>query len=256
MDIRSYNREAWNRQVEQGNTWTIPFGPAVIAAARQGEVNLLLTPTRYVPRAWYPEKLAGCEILCLASGGGQQGPVLAAAGAKVTVYDNSPRQLQRDREVVEREGLNLRTVEGDMRDLSVFADACFDFIFHPVSNVFVPDIQPVWNECYRVLRPGGTLIAGFNNPILYIFDDNLMDSGKLVVRHKLPYSDLTHLTDEERQQYASQNLPLEFSHSLEEQIGGQLKAGFLLAGLYEDIENETVLSEYLPVYIATRAIKP
>jgi len=30
---------------------------------------------------------------CLASGGGQQGPVLAAAGAHVTVFDNSPRQL-------------------------------------------------------------------------------------------------------------------------------------------------------------------
>lgn len=256
MDVRSYNREAWNRQVEQGNTWTIPFGPEVIAAARNGEINLLLTPTRYVPRAWYPERLAGCRILCLASGGGQQGPVLAAAGANVTVLDNSPRQLQRDREVAEREGLTLRMVEGDMRDLSIFADASFDFIFHPVSNVFVPNIQPVWDECYRVLRPGGALVAGFNNPLIYLFDVDLLDAGKLVVRHKLPYSDLTHLSEEERQRFASQNLPLEFSHSLEEQIGGQLQAGFLLAGLYEDIDPETVLSDYIPTYIATRAIKP
>lgn len=256
MDIRNYNRDAWNRQVEQGNTWTVPFGPEVIATARNGEINLLLTPTRYVPRDWYPEKLAGCDILCLASGGGQQGPVLAAAGANVTVYDNSPRQLERDRQVAEREGLDLRTVEGDMRDLSLFADASFDFIFHPVSNIFVPDIQPVWNESFRVLRTGGALVAGFNNPLLYIFDMDHLDAGRLVVRHKLPYSDLTHLTEEERQRYASQNMPLEFSHSLEEQIGGQIKAGFLIAGFYEDIERETVLSEYLPIYIATRAIKP
>lgn len=256
MDVRAYNREAWNKEVEQGNPWTIPVSPEVIAAARQGELNLLLTPTRFVPRSWYPEELNGCDLLCLASGGGQQGPVLSAAGANVTVFDNSPRQLQRDQEVAGREGLSLRTVEGDMRDLSVFADASFDFIFHPVSNVFIPDIQPVWNEAYRVLRRGGAIVAGFNNPLIHLFDMDLMDAGKLVVRHKLPYSDLTHLNEEERQRYTSQNLPLEFSHSLEEQIDGQLKAGFLLTGLFEDVDPESILSDYIPYFIATRAIKP
>jgi 2-polyprenyl-3-methyl-5-hydroxy-6-metoxy-1,4-benzoquinol methylase len=70
-------------------------------------------------------------VLCLASGGGQQGPILAAAGARVTVFDNSPQQLAQDRFVARREGLTLETVEGDMRDLSVFADVSFDLIVHP-----------------------------------------------------------------------------------------------------------------------------
>lgn len=256
MDIRDYNREAWNKQVEQENIWTVPVSTEVIEAARKGIVNLLLTPTRHVPRSWYPESLVNCDVLCLASGGGQQGPVLSAAGANVTVYDNSPRQLEQDRMVADREGLDLRTVEGDMRDLSVFPDASFDFIFHPTSNIFVPEIQPVWNEAFRVLRSGGTMVAGFNNPILYIFDMDKMDAGELLVRHKLPYSDLTHLTEEERQRFASQNLPLEFSHSLEEQIGGQLKAGFLLTDMFEDGYPEIVLSDYTPLFIATRALKP
>ena len=134
-------------------------------------------------------------MLCLASGGGQQGPVLAAAGATVTVLDNSPRQLAQDRLVADRDGLELTTVLGDMRDLSAFADASFDLVFNPVSNVFCPDLAPVWRECYRVLRPGGELLAGFMNPDVFIFDADASENrDELVVRHALPYSDLTHLT--------------------------------------------------------------
>ena len=130
-----------------------------------------------VPRDWFPAGLAGAAVLCLASGGGQQGPVLAAAGADVTVFDNSPGQLGRDEEVAAREGLAIRTVLGDMRDLSAFADARFDVVFNPVSNVFCPDLAPVWREWFRVLRPGGALLAGFMNPDMFIFDVAALDTS-------------------------------------------------------------------------------
>lgn len=257
MDIRAYNRRAWNRQVEQGNPWTVPVSADVIAAARRGEWAILLTPTKAVPRNWFPASLQGVEVLCLASGGGQQGPVLAAAGAKVTVLDNSPAQLAQDRQVAEREGLAIRLVEGDMADLSQFPEASFDLIFHPVSNLFVPELRPVWAEAYRVLRPGGALLAGFMNPVHYIFDlDAMDDEGRLEVRYAIPYSDLTSLDDERRQRYLDKGLPIEFGHSLEDQIGGQLEAGFLLAGFYEDADPEMLISKYIPTFIATRAIKP
>ncbi|MFN7037007.1 MAG: class I SAM-dependent methyltransferase [Bellilinea sp.] len=255
MDIRAYNREAWNHQVARQNPWTVPVNREEVAAARQGELRILLTPTRFVPPAWFPP-LAGAEALCLASGGGQQGPLLAAAGATVTVLDNSPAQLAQDQQVAEREGLTLQLVEGDMRDLSVFDDATFDLIVHPVSNVFVPDILPVWGEAYRVLRRGGTLLAGFTNPLLYLFDFDELDQGRLVVKNKLPYSDLTHLSPERLQQLMEEGLPLEWSHSLEEQIGGQLAAGFVVTGFYEDIDPSSVLGAYIPSYFATRAVKP
>lgn len=254
MDIREYNRKAWNQLVDKENEWTRPVSPEAVAAARRGEWGLLLTPTKFVPRHWYPP-LDGAEVLCLASGGGQQGPILAALGARVTVFDNSPAQLAQDRLVAEREGLDLATIEGDMRDLSVFADESFDLVFHPVSNVFVPDVLPVWREAYRVLRRGGVLLAGISNPLLYLFDLDLLERGELKVRHKLPYSDLTHLTPEELQTCMDDGSPLEWSHSLEEQIGGQLEAGFLLSGLYEDIDPTSVLQEYIPTFIATRAVK-
>ena len=254
-DIRRYNAMAWDKAVERESRWTQPVAPEAIAAARGGEWAIVLTPTVPVPRAWFP-RLDGAAVLCLASGGGQQGPILAAAGAHVTVFDNSPQQLAQDRYVARRETLDLVTVEGDMRDLSVFADDTFDLIVHPVSNVFVPDVRPVWREAFRVLRPGGAMLAGFCNPVLYIFDQERLDEGELVVRHKIPYSDLTSLSDAERARYVDDMQPMEFGHSLTDQIGGQVDAGLLLAGFYEDVWPGTLLNEYLPTYIATRALKP
>ncbi|GIV76743.1 MAG: hypothetical protein KatS3mg050_1137 [Litorilinea sp.] len=122
--------------------------------------------------------------------------------------------------------------------------------------MFVPDVRPVWAEAFRVLRPGGALLAGFWNPAAYIFDQALADEGILQVRHQLPYSDLTSLRPEERQRYLDDLQPLEFSHTLTDQIGGQLDAGFVLTGFYEDHWPGIALSDYMPIFIATRAVKP
>ena len=138
MDIREYNRTAWNKEVERGNKWTVPVSEVMIATAKRGIWGILLTPSKPVPRAWFPD-LEGLDVLCLASGGGQQGPILAAAGAKVTVLDNSPRQLEGDRLVAKRHSLHIALVDGDMADLSMFSEHSFDLIVHPVSNCFVPD---------------------------------------------------------------------------------------------------------------------
>jgi SAM-dependent methyltransferase len=140
FDPVTHNRAAWDREVENDNEWTRPVGPDVIARARAGDWSVVLVGYQPVPRDWFPAALTGVALLGLASGGGQQGPVLAAAGAAVTVFDNSPRQLGRDEEVAARDGLALRTVLGDMRDLSAFAGASFDVVFNPVSNVFCPDL--------------------------------------------------------------------------------------------------------------------
>ncbi len=239
------------------NPWTIPASQETIAAARQGKLNILLTPNKRIPNDWLPP-IPGLDILCLASGGGQQGPVLSAAGANVTVYDNSPRQLEQDRKVAAREGLELKTIEGDMRDLSVFPGGSFDLIIHPVSNVFVPEVLPVWKEAFRVLKPGGSLLSGFNNPLVFLFDTTRLYQGVLRVRYPLPYSDLQSLDEQELQAVLASGRPLEFSHTLETLIGGQVQAGFLIAGFYEDNDSNksrTILDDYTSIYIATRAIK-
>ena len=253
--VARVNRGAWDAMVARGNRWTQPVGPDAIAAARRGEWSIVLTPEKPVPRAWFPP-LAGARVLCLAGAGGQQAPILAAAGARVSVIDNSPAQLAQDRAVAEREGLDVTCVLGDMRDLSAFADCSFALVFHPCSNSFVPDVRPVWREAFRVLRPGGVLLAGFTNPVEYLFDAVAMERDELIVRHALPYSDLTSPTPEEKAFFEAAGEPIAFGHTLEDQLGGQLDAGFVLTALYEDRWSESVLGRYMSTFMATRALRP
>ena len=256
MDVRAYNRDAWDHSVLQGNRWTVPVTSEEIAAARRGEWSIILTPNKPVPRSWFPD-LRGLDLLALASGGGQQGPILAAAGATVTVFDNSPKQLAQDRLVADRDGLQIATVEGDMADLSCFASESFDVIVHPCSNCFVPDVRQVWREAHRVLRRGGTLLSGICDPISFAIDPDLEKQGVAQIKYAIPYSDLTSLTDEERRRYTDANDPLAFGHTLEDLIGGQCDAGFVISGMYGDKHvGDHLVSSYMPCFYATRAIKP
>lgn len=253
IDVRSYNREQWDRQVDTGNPWTLPVSPELIAEARQGHWDVVLTPRKPVPKHWFPP-MAGCDVLGLACGGGQQGPIFAALGAKVSILDNSPRQLARDGEVAQREGLEIALHEGDMRDLSAFPDQAFDLVFHPVSNCFIHEVRPVWREAFRVLRSGGILLAGFCNPAMYLFDGPALDRGEFLVHHTLPFDPRTFPPEILAHEFGD-NRPLEFSHSLEDQIGGQLDTGFRLTDLFEDATNDA-LGQRMPAFIATRAIRP
>ena len=255
MDYAQYNREAWDHQVKQGNQWTIPVSEKLITAARAGDWQVVLTPQKPVPGSWFPA-LKGLSILGLACGGGQQAPIFAAAGAHVTVLDNSPLQLEQDQIVAHREDLKITSILGDMRDLSQFAPDTFDLIFNPCSVSFVSEVRTVFEQSYRVLKPTGRLLCGFTNPVKFIFDEDKLADDEFLIRHKLPYKDTTHLTPEELQKLRLGKEPLIFSHSLEDLITGQLKAGFKITDKFEDVDDKIRLAQFLPTYFATLAEKP
>ena len=150
MNHLHHNRLAWNRQCVASSVWSTPVDSETIARTRAGTWQVILTPNLPVPRSWFGE-IQGKSVLCLASGGGQQAPILSAAGANVISFDLSDEQLAKDRLVAERDDLPLKCVQGDMADLSYFANDSFDLIFHPVANVFVPDVETVWRECHKKL---------------------------------------------------------------------------------------------------------
>jgi SAM-dependent methyltransferase len=255
VNVSHINREAWDRLARAGDEWTLPVSAERVEAARNGDWSIVLTPQKPVPRHWLG-CLGGQRVLGLASGGGQQGPILAAAGARVTIIDNSPEQLARDRALAERHGLDLVVELGLMQDLSRFPDKRFDLVFNPVSNCFVEDLQPVWREAFRVLRPGGRLLTGFCNPVLFAFDPDIEEPETQRLKYPLPFSDLASRSPDDLARHRASGKPLEFSHSLETQIGGQLRAGFRLLDLYEDTSPDYGLGGWFPMFIATLAERP
>lgn len=255
MDIINHNNNAWDKKVESGSQWTIAVSSEIIEKAKKGQWEIGVTGKKRIPKEWFPP-LKGLKVLCLASGGGQQAPILAAAGADVTVVDISEKQLEKDIYVAKRDNLDIKTVKGSMLELDMFEDESFDLIIHPVSNLFVENISPVWKEAFRVLKYGGVLISGFVNPVLYLFDDEQEDEGVLQAKHSIPYSPLTALSKEELNKCLEDGQTLEFGHSLEQQIGGQIEAGFVITGFYEDdFGGGRLLDKYLKSFIATKAIK-
>lgn len=250
MDIVKYNQAAWNSYVDKKDRWTIPVTKQELENAKNGKWDIVLTPKKPVPHNWFPE-LKGLKILGLASGGGQQGPILATLGADVTIFDNSEKQLLQDKTLSNTFDLGIKTVQGDMRNLSAFRDNSFDLIFNPCSVLFVDNVLPVWKECFRVLKPNGILMTGLMNPISFQLDE---DSLKLI--YKQPFSDLHSLPSNKLEELKKQNEPLIFGHSLTDQINGQLEAGFSLTNMYEDDwGGESNMDEFFPAFIATRAIK-
>ena len=238
--IDGWCREGWE--------WGQPISHQTYQDALHGRWEVYLTPTKPVPHAWFGE-LAGKRVLGLASGGGQQIPIFSALGARCTVLDYSPRQCESERLVAEREGYQVTVVQADMTRPLPFDDETFDLIFHPVSNCYVEDVRPIFRECCRVLKKGGLFLGGYDIGINYAFDD---DEERIA--YSLPFNPLK---DEALYEASLRNdWGIQFSHTLEEQLGGQLQAGFRLTDLYEDTNGQGNLHRHnIPSFIATRCVK-
>jgi ubiquinone/menaquinone biosynthesis C-methylase UbiE len=250
-DYTDENSKTINRWVEDGWKWGIPVTHEEYVKAVNGEWGVLLTPLKTVPKEWLPS-LKNKKLLGLACGGGQQMPIFTALGACCTVLDYSDRQLASEKYVSEREKYSIEIVKADMTKRFPFSGETFDIIFHPVSNCFIEDVYHVWNECFRVLKSGGVLLAGMDNGLNYLFDGS--EKLPLILKNKLPYNPLKN--EEQYKKLEGSDDGLQFSHTMEEQIGGQLKAGFILKDIYEDFNDSGFLREYIPTFIATFAIKP
>lgn len=247
-NYQEINAETIDRWIGEGWEWGVPVSHEVYEAAEKGIWDVKLTPTRTVPHEWFGD-LREKKLLGLASGGGQQMPVFAALGARCTVLDYSPKQIESERMVAEREGYEIRIIRGDMTRPLPFDDEEFDIIFHPVSNCYVRDVRPIWKECRRVLKPGGILLSGVDGCINYIVDNEERE-----IINSLPFDPLA--DPRQMKQLMDEDAGVQFSHTLEEQIGGQLEAGFILTDLYEDTNGEGRLHELnIPTFLAIRSVK-
>lgn len=239
QDIYAQVERNIDHLVEQDVNWSACATKEQLQKARGGQVELPFGAGKIIPPEWLGD-LRGKRVLCLAGAGGLQAPLMACAGADVTVLDLSQKMLDKDREIAAREKLPIQIEHGNMCDLSWFADGSFDLVINPPSLFYVPDVEPVFREVHRVLKQDGSFIMIATNPIAYVCDYDPQEGCYKAV-NRMPYCSADH---------ADQGDWIEYGHTMESYIGGQLKCGFVLTGYAEN-----QMEDITELYFATKAGK-
>lgn len=182
-------------------------------------------------------------VLCLASGGGQQGIGFALLGAKVTVVDFSSEQLKKDRIISEKFSKEIRIIKSDMRDLSMLEDDEFHIVYQPYSINYIPEVNKVFNEVSRVIKTNGIYHLMFHNPFVHgtwkdgcwgsRWNESELWNGKGYPIWQ-PYKDGYAIKTSDPNWNFSDNKgkkvkvksPQEFKHTLSTIINGLIKRGF------------------------------
>ena len=218
---QQHNRRAWDRRADSGQ----PF-------ARPAIDEEFADPLRAVDGlGWLGDDVANRKLLCLAAGGGRQGPLYAAAGADVTVVDISAGMLDLDRRVAAERGLDMRLIQSSMDDLSMLAEGEFEIVIHPVSTCYVPDVTAVYREVARVCRSHGLYISQHKQPASLQADRLPTPDGYALMS---PYYRRGPLPQVQKSVHREEGT-LEYLHRWEQLIGGMCHAGFVVEDLIEPL---------------------
>ena len=220
-EIASYNQSRWKALVEANALFTRPKLNLNAVSAR----NLIDSEAKL-------GDVAGKDVLCLAGGGGQQSAAFAVLGANVTVFDLSEEQLERDKEAARHYKTKIKTVQGDMRNLSCFETESFDIVYHAYSLNFVPDAAQVFREVAKILRKGGLYWFNCANPFsMGMRQDDWNGQGYILKKPYLSGAEITYEDQDwvyDRNERAAIQKPVEYRHTLSELINGLINSGFVI----------------------------
>ena len=231
-DVAAHNQRMWDRLSVAGIPYTRPQGTPPKSAAGK---RRFLDPNDRL--AGMPIK--GQRVLALAGGGGWHPVLFAELGANTTVLDISARQLKTVRDLARSRDMKVRLLQGDMRDLSAFANEAFDLVWHSHSMVFVPDADRVIAEVGRVLAPGGVYRGSTMHPVTmrmygtwsgtgWGFRQSYFEDGAV------PYDDAMW----EFKDIKVEAPTLEYGHRISDLINTMSAAGLVVDGFWETTPGE------------------
>jgi SAM-dependent methyltransferase len=258
----------------QAREWAVPTGDqAAVLASTAMHWSALAKDPRFIAdevpadRAaaeelldpWLlAEGVADKRVLCLAAGGGRHAPLLARAGAEVTVLDLAPEMLAIDRRLAAAHGLKLTAVSGSIDDLPAkFAAASFDVVVQPVCTSYVRDLAPVHAGLAHVLRSGGLLVAQHKQPASLQAHAVIGGGGWSLQSFNVEGLPLPPVDGHEHREEGMQ----EFLHTLAGLIGGLCRAGFTIEDLEEPQRGDAWAAvgstmhraAFLPLYLKLKA---
>lgn len=234
-ELAQFNKARWEAIAAAQSVYTRPWLDLDIATARQ----------RVDPLGHFGD-VTGQRVLCLASGGGQQSAAFALLGAQTTVLDLTENQLAGDRLAADHYALTIRIEQGDMRDLSRFAEAEFDLVYHGYSINFVPDPVVVFGQVARILKPGGGYFVQWHNPFIQGVDDASWDGkgyriSRLYRDEEIPadaFAEEAWMVEGTTGNTQRVEGPREFRHTLSTMINGLVQQGFQIVGCREATTQE------------------
>jgi SAM-dependent methyltransferase len=133
-----------------------------------------------------------------------------------------------------------------MRDLTRFAAAEFDLVYHGYSINFVPDPTVVFAQVARVLKPGGAYFVQWHNPFIQGIDDASWDGtgyrlNRLYRDEEIPaatFAEVDWTVEDSAGNVRRVAGPREFRHTLSTMINGLVQHGFQLVGCWEETTQE------------------
>lgn len=222
------NRKRWNALANANVMHSVPY----LDFTREDAAG-------YVYGSGVLTDVEGKRVLCLANGGGQASVAFGLLGATVIVLDLSDVQLARDREAARHHGLTVETVQGDMRDLSMFGMSDFDIVWQPYSLNYSPTVEPVFGEVARVLKRNGIYEVTFANPFTQALDEDSWDGegyrlrGLYVDGEDLSRYSPTSELEQSDGSVITVDRPHEFRHNLSTVLNTLVRNGFVLLHLKE-----------------------
>jgi SAM-dependent methyltransferase len=244
---QAQNRATWNRLAESGSQF------AKVATDEE-----CLNPLAAIDgRGWLPKSVTGLDVLCLASGGGWQSILYAAAGARVTVADLSPAMLRLDEREASRRGLSVRIVEASMDDLGCLSESAFDIVHQPVSSCYVPHVEAVYRQVARVLRSGGLYVSQHKQPTcLQVTHRDAKDRYVLGLEYYRE-GPLPVVPDQSYRESGA----VEFLHPWAELVGSLCRSGFVIEDLAEPLRADAEATSgqighrgrFVPPYVRIKA---
>jgi len=239
MDSNAINKKWWGKMVKDGCGFTIPWlnlDVKVLQKLAQGELEKAPKPLDDIYPLEVLKNIKGKNILCLASGGGQQSAVFSLLGARVTIVDIAEGQLKADQKSANHYGYKITTVQTSMDDLSMIEEESFDLVYQAPSMAYTPDVKKVYSEVARVIKSDGLYRADASNPLAWGIDIGSWDGKGYRI------STLYSVREEQR---SENEKVVEYRHYLGDVFNGLIECGFTIekvqempSDLYQDGESK------------------